>query len=355
MCILHVKKHAHGAISYITNTFNLPISTGQTPDIWHEVIIIPFPKPGKDCIFDKNWRPFSLQYPAANELDNLLQPKKYLHTTSSTRLNIAFGRETRQALQCRRTPPTLLPAYQEKRRLSIRYSSRSIWKCIRQCGPWIAAWLCLVHQHTGTNQPLAQHLYVEQTKQSTLSVTWIWKKKGENLSVQRRCSVSSAIKVLYDRHFNTAVEHQADQVRRRHCHLHIWTSGGCRNQWPQHLSVAKAQRHQLIITVNVNVQINCITCHARYSLALLESTREAGRPSATDEKATNCVRSDARQPVNYHTTLQQYRSTILRRNNASKALVGSTLCCGKENFLPTYKAIGRSILNYCRSVCTPLV
>ena len=128
MCTLHVKKHAHGAISYITNIFNLSISTGQIPDIWHEVIIIPFPKPGKNCKFDKNWRPFSLQYPAANELENLIQPKKYLHTTSSTRLNIAFGRETRQALQCRRSPPTLLPAYQEKRRLSIRYSSRSIWK-----------------------------------------------------------------------------------------------------------------------------------------------------------------------------------------------------------------------------------
>ena len=43
---LHLKKHDHGAINYLTNTFNLSISTGQIPEIWHKAVIIPIRKPG---------------------------------------------------------------------------------------------------------------------------------------------------------------------------------------------------------------------------------------------------------------------------------------------------------------------
>ena len=77
----HFKKLAQGAINYLTNIFNLSISTGQMPEIWHKAIIIPILKSGKDNNIGKNWRQISLLCPAAKTLEELLLPKilKHVH------------------------------------------------------------------------------------------------------------------------------------------------------------------------------------------------------------------------------------------------------------------------------------
>ena len=79
MSTLHLKKLAQGAINYLTNIFNLSISTGQKPEIWHKAIIIPILKPGKDNNIGKNWRPISLLCPASKTLEKLLLPKILTH------------------------------------------------------------------------------------------------------------------------------------------------------------------------------------------------------------------------------------------------------------------------------------
>ena len=109
--------------SYLTNIFNLSITTGQTPEIWHKAIIIPIIKPSRGNVIGKNWRPISLLCPAAKRLVELLLSKMLTHTTL---LNMAFGRNTRSPLHCRRSSPTLLPVSQEKNRFTEQFSSRSI-------------------------------------------------------------------------------------------------------------------------------------------------------------------------------------------------------------------------------------
>ena len=79
---LHLKKLAHGALNYHTNIFNLSISTGQIPEIWHKSIIIPILEPGKDNNIGKNWRPISLLCPAVKTLEKLLLPKIQTHIPS---------------------------------------------------------------------------------------------------------------------------------------------------------------------------------------------------------------------------------------------------------------------------------
>ena len=79
MSTLHLKKLAEGAINYLTNIFNLSISTGQIPEIWHKAITIPILKPGKDNNIGKNWRPISLLCPAAKTPEKLLLPKIQTH------------------------------------------------------------------------------------------------------------------------------------------------------------------------------------------------------------------------------------------------------------------------------------
>ena len=78
MCTLHLKKLAQGAIKYLTNIFNLSISTGQIPEIWHKAIIILILKPGKDNI-GKNRRPISLLCLAAKTLKKILLTKILTH------------------------------------------------------------------------------------------------------------------------------------------------------------------------------------------------------------------------------------------------------------------------------------
>ena len=58
-----------------------------------------------------------------------------------------------------------------------------------------------------------------------------------------------------------------------------------------------------------------------------------------------------------HLTFTQHCNNIAvkvqQRNNALKALDGSTWDCDKETLLTTYQAIGRSILSYYSPVWTP--
>ena len=75
MSTLHLKKLAQGAINYLTNIFNLLITTGRIPEIWHKAIIIPIRKPGKDNDIGKNWRQISPLCPTAKMLEKLLLPK----------------------------------------------------------------------------------------------------------------------------------------------------------------------------------------------------------------------------------------------------------------------------------------
>ena len=100
-------------------------SIGQIREIYRKAINIPIQIPGNDDNIGKNCRPISLQCQAAKTLEELLLPKILRHITS-TLAKMAFGQNTRHALHCRRSPPKLLPASQEKIRLTEQYSSRSI-------------------------------------------------------------------------------------------------------------------------------------------------------------------------------------------------------------------------------------
>ena len=79
MSTLHLKKLDQGVINNLINIFNLSISNGQIPEIWHKVIIIPIIKPGEDNNIGNNWLPISLLCPAAKTLEKLLLPKILTH------------------------------------------------------------------------------------------------------------------------------------------------------------------------------------------------------------------------------------------------------------------------------------
>ena len=71
MSTLHIKTLAHGAINYLTNIFNLSISSGQIPEVWHKARIIQILKPSKESNIGKTWRPISLLCPAEKTPEEL--------------------------------------------------------------------------------------------------------------------------------------------------------------------------------------------------------------------------------------------------------------------------------------------
>ena len=79
MSTFHLKKLDGGAINYLSNIFNLSMSTGQKPEIWHKAIVIPILKPGKDNNIGKNWRQISLLCPESKTQEELLLPKILTH------------------------------------------------------------------------------------------------------------------------------------------------------------------------------------------------------------------------------------------------------------------------------------
>ena len=72
MSTLYLKNLAQGAINYLTNIFNLSITTGHIHEIWHKAINL---KHGKDDNIGKDWRPsvYCAQRP------KLLLPKILTH------------------------------------------------------------------------------------------------------------------------------------------------------------------------------------------------------------------------------------------------------------------------------------
>ena len=166
MSTLHLKKLTQGAINYLTNIFNMSISNGQIPEIWHKAIIIPILRPGKDNNIGMNLRPISLLCPAAKMLEKLLLHKILTH--------IHFHPAQHGFRPKHSTCTTLSTITADSCRLLKKKAcspnsaccARSD-SCIRQCGPSTTARLCLQHQHTLNNLCLALQLCAQQTSQSS--------------------------------------------------------------------------------------------------------------------------------------------------------------------------------------------
>ena len=80
LSIFHLKNLGPRAIEYITDHFNLSVTTCQIPAILKCSLITPIPKPGKETSVRPSYRPISLLCQAAKELESLILPtnNKYI-------------------------------------------------------------------------------------------------------------------------------------------------------------------------------------------------------------------------------------------------------------------------------------
>ena len=77
--MLYLKHLGPAAVAYLTHLFNLSLSTCTIPAIWKTSIICPLPKAGKDLAISTNYRPISLLCPAVKVLERLILPTLNYH------------------------------------------------------------------------------------------------------------------------------------------------------------------------------------------------------------------------------------------------------------------------------------
>ena len=151
--------------------FNLPISTGQIPEIWHKVIIIPILKSGKDNSFGKNWHTISQPCRAAKTLEEHLLPKSH-RAQHGAQHGLRSKHLTCTALLM--ITADIAAGFSRKKAGSPNSAHRARSDSYtQQFGPSSSARLCIQHQHTDNNPSLALQLYAEQTCKSSSSATII--------------------------------------------------------------------------------------------------------------------------------------------------------------------------------------
>ena len=83
LSIFHLKHLGTRGIKYLTALFNGSVTSCRIPAIWKSSIVIPIPKPGKDCSLSTFFRPIPLLCPAAKVMEALLLPTINIHLLPS--------------------------------------------------------------------------------------------------------------------------------------------------------------------------------------------------------------------------------------------------------------------------------
>ena len=308
MSTFHLKKIAHGAINYLTNIFNQSISTGQMPEIWHKAIIIPMLKPGKDNNIGKKWRPISLLWPAAKTLETLLLSKiltlipfhptqhgfrpKHSTCTAQSTITADIAADFTRKKPAHRTVLVEL----DLKAAFDNVDNQQLLDCVFKANmpSTIRRWLYDYMQ----NRRAKVHFRQKESKSRNVKTFVV------------QGAMSPALFNYYRAVFptpptNIKLIKYADVIT-------IYTSGQVVADLINYLNIYLSQVLNYIKkkTDSVNGQINSNTFHARYTGAPLTSASEVGLPSTTARKDAKRVRSDARHPSHFHTTLQQYRSKI---------------------------------------------
>ena len=163
---------------------------------------------------------------------------RYWHKSLSTLLNLQLSAETLD-MHC-----TFVDHSRHCCRLNEQCSSRSIWQ--------LQSTMCTINNCSivsSTRTYRQQSVAGSATMCRTDEPRFIFGRKYLNSVrckqewyMEEFCLQLSSITIWPT--FQHRPEHQADQVRRWHYHLHIRISDGWPNQWPQHILVASAQLHK---------------------------------------------------------------------------------------------------------------
>ena len=353
LSIFHLKHLGPRAIEYITALFNLSVTTCQIPAIWKSSLIIPIPKPGKDTSQGTSYRPISLLCPAAKVMESLFLPtiNKFLlpaqdqhgfrreHSTTSALLqlttDIAGGFNQRK-------PPdrTVCVAVDLSAAFDTVCHNNLLSKINRsQLPPATARWLSC-------------YMRGRQAKTCFRGVKSTSRKV--NTGVPQGSKLSPSLFSFYI----ADMPRPTDPVKRV-CYaddLTVWASG-------VHIPDLEVSLNNYLEELTTYLKDNSLLISApKSSVTLLtpDTHQAKTHPDIFIEDSrlplVKCpkilgVYLDPSLSFNKHS--QYVAERVSGRNNILKALAGTSWGQQKETLLMTYKAVGRSIINYTAPVWSP--
>ena len=341
------------AIKYITAPFNLSATTCRIPAIWKSSLISPIPKPGKDTSKGTSYRPISLICPAAKVLESLFLPSinKYLipaqdqhgfrreHCTTSALLqlttDVAVGFNQRK-------PPdrTICVAVDLSAAFDTVCHNNLLSKINRsQLPPATARWLSC-------------YLRGRQAKTCFRGVKSTSRKVNNGVPQGSKLSPSLFSFYIADMPIPT-------EPVKRVCYaddLTVWSSG-------VNIPDLEVSINNYLEEITAYLKDNSLLISApTSSVTLLTPDKHQAKihPRIFIENShlplVKCPRIlgvylDPSLSFNKHS--QYVAERVSGRNNILKALAGTSWGQQKETLLMTYKAVGRSIINYSAPVWSP--
>ena len=342
MSTLQLKKIAQGAINYLTNIFNLSISTGHIHEIWHKAIINL--KPDKDNNIGKKWRPISLLCPAAKTLEKLLLPKILTH--------IPFH-PAQHAFRPKHSTCTALSTITAD--IAAGFSRKKpAHRTVLVALDLTAAFDNVDHQQLldcifNTNIPSTIRRWLKNYMQNRRAKVLFRQTESRSRRVMTGVVQGGVLPPALCNHYladyttpppNIKLIKYADDIT-------IYTSGPAVADL---INGLKIYLSQVLYYIN-NKKLSVSTAKSTVTLFMLDT--HENHLHLQVKLADQVLPSNARHDLTFTQHCNNIAVEVQQRNNMLKVLAGTTWGCVKETLLTTYQASGSSILSYCSPVWTP--
>ena len=345
MSTLHLKKPAQGAINHLTNIFNMSISTGQIPVIWHKAILIlsdPKTRQGQ-----QHRQELETNYSTVTSSQNDGKAPA-AHNTASH----AFPpcKHCLRPIHLTCTAPSTITADIAAGISRKEPSHRTVLVAL----DLTPAFNNVDHPHMldcvlNTNLPatIRRRLYnYMQNRRAEVHFLQIeTKSRKVKTGVVQRGVLSPAIFNFYLTDFPTP--HPNIKLIKHTDDITIYSSGPVVADLINGLNIYPSQ----VLNYINNNEINVLTAKSTVTLFTPDTHEHHFNPQVNLadqvlllEKKHKFVGVTLDTQLTFTQHCNNIAVKVQLRNNVLKALAGSTWRCDKETLLTTYQAIGRSIL-----------
>ena len=350
---IELKNIGPNTIKFLTNIYNHTVNQATVPKLWKTGRIIPLLKPQKPADKGKSYRPISLLSPAAKILEKIILPdlsaaiplRNHQHGFRQARSTVTALQETADHIQrglnskkpAQRTVVVAIDLSKAFDTVSLEILLKDILQ-LDLCQPlkkFLAAYLRGRHQYTEFRGCKSKSRVVKQgVPQGGVLSPLLF-----NLYLSKMPEPPPGIRLIS----------YADDCQALSSHNNIKTICDRLNPY--------------LNTVSAWFKERKLEISAEKSTATLFTTWSNEVSTVLDIKMDNKTVPTIKNPkilgltfdnmLNFGPHIKNIKERVQNRNNVLKCLAGSTWGKDKEILLDTYKATGRSILNYATPIWTP--
>ena len=350
---LELKKLGPNAIKFLTHTYNQTINKATVPKLWKTGRIVPLLKPKKAADASKSYRPISLLSPAAKILEKIILPdlsaaiplRDHQHGFRQHRSTVTALQETTDHIErglnnkkpAQRTVLVAIDLSKAFDTVSLEILLKDILE-LNLCHPlkkFLTAYLRGRYQYTEFRGCKSKLRLVKQgVPQGGVLSPLLF-----NLYLSKMPEPPPDVRLIS----------YADDCQALSSHNDINTICERINPYLDTLSVWFKER-KLEISAEKSTATLFTTWSNEVSKTLNIKMDNKPVPTTKNPKILGLTFDNM---LNFGAHCKNIKERVQSRNNVLKCLAGSTWGKEKEILLDTYKATGRSILNYASPIWTP--